>query len=80
MSEETAINDYAADAEIAAPKKRGRPPKVEEVDAPATATVIAESVPLLTPVPEPEPEPEPQISAATRLEMEVGRKIIEGYK
>jgi hypothetical protein len=72
MSEEV-INDYVADAELA-PKRRGRPPKIEETPA---ATLTVEDAP---PVDAPEPVDERKLTAATRLEMEVGRKVLEGYK
>lgn len=73
MSEEV-INDYVADAELA-PKRRGRTPKIEET--PITATLVVEDAP---PVNAPEPIDERKLTAATRLEMEVGRKVLEGYK
>lgn len=83
MSEENVINDYAADADIAAPRKRGRPAKVSEETSEPTNTIINLEVPqqiIVTKAQEQEPEVEAPLSEKTRMEMELGRKILAGYR
>jgi len=81
MTEETPIADYAADAEIAAPKKRGRPPKAAEENTEPVNTIVNLEVPkIVVTKAEPEPEIEVPLTEQTRLEMEAGQRALTRLK
>jgi hypothetical protein len=82
MTEEVVTADYAADADIAQPKKRGRPPRFVEEPSEPVNTIINLEPPqiIITKAEEPAEEIKVPISEQTRREMEAGRKIVDSYR
>lgn len=77
------MNDEVKLAETAAPR-RGRPPKtvVEEVPTEPVNTIVNLEVPqiVVTKPEEPEEEVDAPLTEQTKLEIEMGRRILAGLK
>ena len=75
------MNDEVKITETTAPR-RGRPPKAAEDVAEPINTIVNLEVPkiIITKAEEPVEEVEAPISEQTRLEMEVGRKVLAGFR
>lgn len=78
---ENSMNDEVKITETAAPR-RGRPPKAAEDVVEPVNTIVNLEVPkiVVTRAEEPVEEAEVPMSEQTRLEMEMGRKILAGFR